>query len=332
VSDASLCSLTFDFRAARAVMAAVALGAIERLASSPAGAEELARDCALAPRGAEALLAALAALGVVEAAGGAFRLSQPARRVLVGCGERSRRSVVLHDLWHWGLWSRLEESLRSGAPVADRKGDPFFSDPAVLRCFFPNLARAMQETSRDESERLARELPLSGAERVLDLGGGAGNFCAALARAHPKLELVLFDLQPVAQEAERALALAGLAERVAVRAGSFLVDPLDPDGAGFDVILLARVLMGLADPDAAGLLSRVRAALRPGGRVLMHEFRRGRGKAERVAALLDLDMLLLTGGALRSADGLAALLRAAGFADVRARPFGALGVLLEGRA
>ncbi len=53
--------------------------------------------------------------------------------------------------------------------------------------------------------------------------------------------------------------------------------------------------------------------------------------AERVAALLDLDMLLITGGAVRSASTLAALLEAAGFEDVATRPFGALGVLVEGR-
>jgi precorrin-6B methylase 2 len=332
VNEGELRDLTFGFRAARAVMAAVSVGAIERLASGECGAAELAQGCGLHPRGAEALLAALAALGVCREAGGRFGLTRAARRVLVGTGDLSRRSVVLHDLWHFGLWARLEASLRSGAPVADRTGDPFFSDPAVLGAFFPNFTRAMEETGREAAARLARELPLAGSERVLDLGGGGGGFAAALARAHPKLEAVVFELPPVAREAERVLAAAGLEERVEVRAGSFLADALDPSGRGFDLALLSRVLMGLGDGDAAALLSRARAALRPGGRVVVHEFRRGEGAAGRVAALLDLDMLLLTGGAVRAPESLVALLEQAGFAGAAQRPFGALGVLATGTA
>jgi predicted O-methyltransferase YrrM len=332
MNERELRDLTFDFRAARAVMAAVSVGAVERLAAGEASAAEVAHDCGLDGRGAEALLAALAALGVLDERDGTFALAGASRRVLVGTGERSRRAVVLHDLWHWGLWARLEDSLRSGAPVADRRGDPFFSDPGVLARFFPNLARAMEETSREASARLARELSLAGSERVLDLGGGTGNFAAALAAAHPKLELVVFDRAPVAQEASRALARAGLAGRVAVRAGDFLADPLDPEGRSYHLALLSRVLMGLADADAAALLRRVRGALHAGGRVVVLEFRRGRGPGERVGALLDLDMLLLTGGAVRRPAVLAALLEAAGFAAVAARPFGELGVLVEGRA
>ena len=331
MNECELRDVTFDFRAARAVMAAVSLGVVERLASEPADVKEVARSCELDPRGAESLLAALAALGVVRAEGERFALSEAARRVLVGTGERSRRGVVLHDLWHWGLWARLEGSLRSGAPVAERRNDPFFSDPAVLAAFFPNLARAMEESSRESSERLARELPLGGRERVLDLGGGSGNFAAALARAHPALEIEVVDLPPVAREASRALELADLEARVAVRGANFLVDPLDPAGTGYDVVLLSRVLMGLPDAAAAELLARVRGALRAGGRAVVHEFRRGEGPGERVGALLDLDMLLLTGGAVRSPARLAALLEAAGFAEVETRPFGSLGVLVEGR-
>ena len=249
--------------------------------------------------------------------------------MLVGTGDRSRRSTVLHDLWHWGLWSNLEASLRSGAPVADRKHDPFFSDPAVLAAFFPNLARAMDETGRAASAGLARELRLTGCERVLDLGGGAGCFAAALARTYPTVEIELLDLPPVAREAERALGLTGPEGRVKVRAADFLGDPLDPTGAGFDLVLLSRVLMGLDDRAAVALIERVAATLRPGGRVAVHEFRRAEGEADRVGALLDLDMLLITGGAVRRPEELAAILERGGLPRVSHRRVGPLGVLVE---
>jgi len=241
-------------------------------------------------------------------------------------GEASRRHTVLHDLWHTGLWARLEESLASGRPVGDRSHDPFFSRPDVLLRFFPNLAQAMAETTRDEVSELAAQLALPAFARVLDLGGGTGQFARAIADAHPDAEVVLFDQAPVIAACD-----GGVHPRVQAMAGDFMTDPLDPGGAGFDRVLLSRVLMGLGDVRAAELLARVRAVLRPGGVVDVVELRRGEGVAGRVAALLDVDMLLLTGGAVRSPSELRALLAAAELHAGAPRSLGAGMVRIEGR-
>jgi SAM-dependent methyltransferase len=304
MNEAQLRALTFSHRAARLVMAGVATGVFEAVADTPRTAGEVAAACGLAPRGAAALLTALAALGVVERTGGAYLATPAARAVLCEKGEASRRHTVLHDLWHTGLWARLEESLASGRPLAGRSHDPFFTRPEVLARFFPNLAQAMAETTREEARELAETIALPPFARVLDLGGGAGQFARALADAHADAEVVLFDQAPV-------LASAPAHPRVQPSAGDFLRDPLDPSGAGYDRILISRVLMGLDDSRAAELLGRARGALRPGGAVELIELRRGAGAAGRVAALLDVDMLLLTGGAVRELDELRALLAAA---------------------
>jgi SAM-dependent methyltransferase len=304
MNEAELRALTFSHRAARLVLAGVATGVFEVIADTPRTAGEVASACGLATRGAAALLAALAALGVAERIGGAFLATPAARSVLCEKGDASRRHTLLHDLWHTGLWTRLEESLASGRPLGDRSHDPFFTRPDVLARFFPNLAQAMAETTRDEARELAESIALPPFARVLDLGGGAGQFARALADAHGDAEVVLFDQAPV-------LATAPVHPRVQPLAGDFLHDPLDPGGAGYDRILISRVLMGLDDSRAAGLLTRARGALRPGGAVEIVEPRRGTGAAGRVAALLDVDMLLLTGGAVRELEELRALLAAA---------------------
>jgi SAM-dependent methyltransferase len=162
---------------------------------------------------------------------------------------------------------------------------------------------------------------------VLDLGGGGGQFARAIADTHPDAEVVLFDQPPV-------IAACGSAThpRVERVAGDFLVDPLDASRSGFDRVLLSRVLMGLDDSRAAQLLDRVRAVLRPGGVVDVVEPRRGRGVAGRVAALLDVDMLLLTGGAVRSVEDLCALLAAAELFAGEPRTLGRLLLHLEARS
>ena len=326
MNEAQLRALTFSHRAARLAMAGVATGLFEEIADTPRTTGEVAAACGLARRGASVLLEALAALGAIERVGGAFVATPAARAVFCEKGDASRRHTVLHDLWHTGLWAHLEEALGSGRPIADRSSDPFFTRPDVLARFFPNLAQAMAETTREEARELAEQLALPAFARVLDLGGGMGQFARAIADVHTDAEVVLFDQPPV-------ISAGGGAghPRVQAVAGDFLRDPLDPGGAGFDRVLLARVLMGLDDSRAALLLARVREVLRPGGVVDVVELRRGEGAAGRVAALLDVDMLLLTGGAVRSASELRALLAAGQLRPGAPRSLGRLMLRLEGR-
>jgi hypothetical protein len=96
-------------------------------------------------------------------------------------------------------------------------------------------------------------------------------------------------------------------------------------------VILSRVLMGLDDERAATLLRRVRGVLRPRGCLDVIELRRGEGAPGRVAALLDVDMLLLTGGAVRSAEELRALLAAADLRPGAARPLGRFLQRIEAR-
>jgi SAM-dependent methyltransferase len=325
MNEGALRDLTFSHRAARLAMAGVSTGVFDALADTPRTSAEVAAACALSARGAKALLDALAAIGLLERCGTAFVATPEVRRVLTEKGDRSRRHTVLHDLWHTGLWTRLEESLVSGAPVTDRSRDPFFTRPDVLTRFFPNLAHAMVETSRVEPPVFAAGLTLPARARVLDLGGGLGNFAQAIAAAHGDAEVVLFDQAPVIEAATSA-------PRVELRAGDFLRDPLDPEGGGFDRVVLSRVLMGLDDVRAVELLERVRDVLRPHGAVDVLELRRGEGAAGRVAALLDVDMLLLTGGAVRSGEDLRALLAAARLHPGRERSLGALLLHIEARS
>jgi SAM-dependent methyltransferase len=326
MTEGELRDLTFSHRASRLVMAAVANGTFEAVADTPRTAEEVATACGMARRGAGALLEALAALGLLERCGAAFVATPEARNVFTEKGARSLRHTVLHDLWHTGLWTRLEESLVSGSKLADRSEDPFFTRPDVLARFFPNLARAMAETSRDDARELAAQLDLPAHARVLDLGGGLGNFAEAIAARHPDAEVELFDQPPVIAEAARVID-----PRVELCAGDFLRDPLDPTGQGFHRVILSRVLMGLDDVRAVELLRRVRDVLRPHGALDVLELRRGRGAAGRVAALLDVDMLLLTGGAVRGAEELRALLAAAGLQPGAERSLGRFLLRIEAR-
>ncbi len=153
---------------------------------------------------------------------------------------------------------------------------------------------------------------------VLDVGGGEGEFAAAVALRHPRLASALFDLPAVAERARAALAARGAdAARVRVHGGDFHADAL-PTGA--DVVTLVRILLDHPDEAALALLRRVHAALPPDGRVLIAEPFAGARGAEPVGdAYFGFYLLAMGRGRARTVAEHRALLEAAGFHRVRER-------------
>ncbi len=153
---------------------------------------------------------------------------------------------------------------------------------------------------------------------LLDLGGGDGAFTVAALQHAPRLKAKVVDLPPVAalaRERIRQQNADGSAEAVD---GDIFADPL-PSGA--DLITLVRVLHDHNDEAVSGLLQKAHAALEPGGVLLIAEPMAGfpRGTPQ-VDTYFGIYLLAMGQGRPRSVDEITALLKEAGFAEVRALP------------
>lgn len=142
--------------------------------------------------------------------------------------------------------------------------------------------------------------------RLLDVGGGDGIFLDAVRRRAPGLALGLFDLPAVAARARKRLP-----ESTMIAAGSFLTDPLP---RGYDLVTLMRVLHDHDDAAALALLTAVRAALTPGGTLLIGEPMARAGRADPVGATyFGLYLLAMGSGRARTPAEIGGLLAQAGF-------------------
>jgi demethylspheroidene O-methyltransferase len=160
--------------------------------------------------------------------------------------------------------------------------------------------------------------PLEKHRCLLDVGGGDGTFLAMAARRAPSLNLILFDLPPVADRARARFAAAGLAQRAAAIGGDFLSDPL-PRGA--DVVSLVRVLHDHDYASALAILRAIRRALPDGGTLVLGEPMSGTRGAERMGdAYFGFYLLAMGSGRPRDVDQLTGLLRSAGFRRIRSVP------------
>jgi len=151
--------------------------------------------------------------------------------------------------------------------------------------------------------------------RLLDMGGGHGAFVTAVARQHDDLELEMFDLPAVAAQAKSALADTGLADRVAVHAGSFFEDAL-PTGA--DLITLVRIVHDHDDGPAQAIINAAFKALPSGGRLLVCEPMLTGGSAKRIsAAYFNFYLYAMGSGAPRTPAMIQDMMLKAGFESTR---------------
>jgi ubiquinone/menaquinone biosynthesis C-methylase UbiE len=133
----------------------------------------------------------------------------------------------------------------------------------------PWLERAEREDEEHPS-RLIGALELKGDEVVADFGAGSGYFTFRLAPKVPRGRVLAVDVQERMIDALKRRVSAEAARNVEV-VHATEEDPKLPD-AGVDLILMVDVYHELAFPYET--MKRLRKSLRPGGRLVLVEYRK----------------------------------------------------------
>jgi demethylmenaquinone methyltransferase/2-methoxy-6-polyprenyl-1,4-benzoquinol methylase/phosphoethanolamine N-methyltransferase len=163
---------------------------------------------------------------------------------------------------------------------------------------------------------------LRAGERVLEVGCGTGEV-AQRARLRVGAAGQVSGIDPSAdmiEVATKKAARAGL--DIDYRIGA--IEALPYPDASFDVVLSSLMMHHLPDELKSAGLAEVRRVLKPGGRLLIVDFKRPRRWLSQLAM-----RLVLHGHLGRGFEHLAAIVAAAGFTDVTSGPtrFDVLGVV-----
>jgi hypothetical protein len=233
------------FWPSKAVLSAVELQLFTHLGAESMTGEQIGERLGLHPRAIYDFLDTLVALRLLERDGdgsdGRYRNSAETAAFL---DKRSPTYIggilEMCNARLYRFWGDLTEALQTGKPQNEIKhtGKPMFdelySDPVRLEQFM----EAMQGISLGNFQALAERFDFSRYETLCDVGGATGQLCTILATRHPHLQCTSYDLPVVAPIAEKAIAAAGLTDRVAVASGDFFADPLPRA----DVITMGLVL------------------------------------------------------------------------------------------
>jgi SAM-dependent methyltransferase len=258
--------------AARAVTTAVMLGVFDGLHESPATAGELAQRLELDRLGVETLITTLATLGYVELDGDRASNAAVSERLLVRSSPESIATFIGHqgDL-HWRVLDLLPEAVRDGRAYAmhEQRRDDAERWEAYIRGLF--------EISRPEQDANSALVGVEGPRRMVDVAGGHGGFAMAMCRRHPGLQATVLDLPPSAAVGRKIVAEQGFADRVSFREGDVFEVGLGED---LDVVSVFNLIHHLPEERDRELCQMARAALRPGGVLVIGDSARAEPGAE----------------------------------------------------
>ena len=308
--------LSMGYMVSRAVDVIASLGIADLLAYEPKSAHELAAAIGAHGPSLHRVLSTLAAFGLfTELGDGNFALNRyaaPLRRNV----PYSVRDFVLYlgCEWQKRTWQELSESVRTGETMFERAmGAPFFEYFAAHPAEAKTFNEAMSFLTRLAVGTLLADCDLSQSRRLVDVGGGDGTLLVAVLRAHPQIAAVLFDRPAVIGAARRNFEADGLTERCEFIGGDFFVGV--PPGA--DTYLLKNVIHDWDDERAVAILGNCRQAMAPQGRVVLIETVLRRGVTQAYEKLIDLAMLVQTGGRERTQAQYCALFERAGLCLAR---------------
>jgi len=261
--------IAFGYMGSKALFAALEFGVFTALAEGALGNDELAAAVGLPPGRCRTLMTALTALGLTVADGqGRYANSDAAQAFLVrgakyDFGDYLRLQVGRQM---YRLMDQIEPALAGRLPEgATGSYADWFADPAEARLY----SESQHAGSLGPAQGLAKRVDLSGARRMLDVGGGTGAFAITLCKAFPDLSATVIDFTNVAELGEAYVRDAGLADRIAYVRGN----ALEADWpAAQDVILMSYLMSGIPDHTHEPLLARAVRHLAPGGRLLIHDF------------------------------------------------------------
>ncbi len=230
--------------------------------------------------------------------------------------------------------SALIAALRSGETQWEHAFGVSVKNPFDLaikhRELFVDLMEGMHQANASETVHFAKNIDLSDVKTVMDVGGASGAWAIALAKTAEHIEeIAIYELNTAVPFYKSMYARYARDNNYPIHfvEGDFFINTVSgclyslPTDKKFDLITMGWILHDWKDCDAQKILSKVKHHLKHNGQLILAEAvlpesRLGPG------TLLDLLMILQTGGKERTLSEYEALLGPLGFQIQNTRDIG----------
>jgi SAM-dependent methyltransferase len=303
----------------RAVYLAARLKLADAVGDGGASLDAVAAVTGTQPAALRRLMRALTAHGFFAEAPEDRFTQTPLSQVLRSGRLGGMRAIVEAELGHdhYDSWARVESCLRDGGTAFERvHGMPiwrYYAEHPETNALF---GQAMTELTAIANFGVLGSYQFAPFGHAVDVGGGHGAFLGAVLDNQPAAKAVLFDIPSVIADAANAGFVARHQGRLEPVGGDFF----DAVPAGGDLYLLKFVLHDWDDERSSKILGNIRRAIDPGGRLVVVEIVLPPMNEPHIGPLIDLNMMVMTGGIERSESEYRALLAKSNFRIDRVVP------------
>jgi SAM-dependent methyltransferase len=301
-----------------ALKAAIELDVFRAVGKGPGDVASIARHCAASERGIRILCDFLVINGVLTKSEGRYHHT-PSSAVFLDPQSPACMASVAHFLSRPEVTeplAHLADVVRAGRTSLEGAGTVEPENPVWVE-FAEKMAPMMGPMAGPLGAVVLEDHV--GPMKVLDIAAGHGLFGIEIAKQNKQAHVTGLDWAPVLRVALKNAEKAGVHDRYTMLPGS----AFDVEfGGPYDTVLLTNFLHHFDKPTCVGLLKKVKASLKPGGKAATLEFVPNEDRVSPpMPAAFSLTMLTTTAdGDAYTYSELSGMYADAGFSGIRAHP------------
>jgi hypothetical protein len=292
----------------KAIFVATELNIADCIGSRECDVKKLSKDVGACEDKLYRLLRVLSSFGIFDEVKNRCFMNTPNSNMLRKEVDGSVYDMVLWDAGEvtWKSLENLGQCVRTGNTAFDQVyGKSFFNYIENNPIHKKRLYNALKNINQILIPAIKKYYDFSGFKKIVDIGGGEGDLLLEIYSDNPRIKCILFDLKNIVSQLDN-----NNMHNIEIISGNFFSDTLP----SADCYILKLILHDWNDEKCIQILKNCSQTLELGGKLLIAEPALVQGSPhELFSKMLDLDMMILTGGKERTPEEYKTLLDASGF-------------------
>ena len=299
---------------ANILLSALELRVFSILEKKSISAKQVANDIKVKLEGAEVLLNALTAMGVLTKNTNGYKNTHVAYKYFCESSPDFKKGTVMLKMDGRGEYESLLHTIKYGRNLKEFEGE---DDPIFRKLF----TLAMHERSEKYASKVAKAVTQKKVGKLIDLGCGPGSYSAAILKKDKTATATLLDRAVAIKVARKLFKNQSLYKRLNFVSGDLFDNKFE---SGYDTVLLSNIIHIYNTSQNKTIFKKINKCLKNGGRFILYDLFLKNSKIEPYdAALFAITMLLYTKtGKSYTFGEVYSLLKNSGFTQIKKTEIG----------